>query len=587
MLSLQVLLLFLLRLLPVLPVVEAVGIQEICNPNISWHTTGVPCTGAFTGTQCGFNYNGGTYTITVNVPANVTGPMVVTLNTQSDGYGTAPFSDVDQVTFAQAVPAVPCEINCPADMTFNLAPGLCDIAVNYQVTTTGDCIGNVTGFQQGFAPSAINYFQNNQGIFTNPPTPHFNSVNSTFNATAPPTQLTIVDGDFSQGGITYYWMGDEWTNTTASAQNISFDWAYSTNDSPFWDRFYYKIGNAASNFSNSNFGNQTGVWTEVTNQNGPNAQNGSLALVIQPGQRLALAGYTLDGGGGPCTINITNFQQNAPAELVQTSGPASGDIFPIGTTEVCWKVDFSDPNTPDIDCCFNVTVNDYPNPITTLACNDLVQISLDASCSHCIGADEVLEGGPYSCYDNYIVQLDKTLPLGNGPWVPGCVGAADIGKTYAVRVTDPSTGNSCWGQVKIEDKLKPIVQCDDLTLPCNAPSTAVGATALFNLNTAPVAIADNATATGTVTVAGIPADAKVLDVNMTLDITHTWIGDLTIKLVSPDGIEMRLWGNNCGPTDNIKQRSTIRILIATMLVTTTPLAIPSCLLLACRHSLVT
>ncbi|MBK7936593.1 MAG: hypothetical protein IPJ82_05675 [Lewinellaceae bacterium] len=61
---------------------------------------------------------------------------------------------------------------------------------------------------------------------------------------------------------------------------------------------------------------------------------------------------------------------------------------------------------------------------------------MDADCTEALGADQILEGGPYGCYDDYIVQLDKTPPYGNGPWVPAILGPGDIGKTYAVQVTD-------------------------------------------------------------------------------------------------------------------------------------------------------
>ncbi|MBK6823246.1 MAG: hypothetical protein IPG87_09730 [Saprospiraceae bacterium] len=50
-------------------------------------------------------------------------------------------------------------------------------------------------------------------------------------------------------------------------------------------------------------------------------------------------------------------------------------------------------------------VNAYANPTRALACNDEIQISLDENCSATINADMVLEGGPYSCYDNYIVEV--------------------------------------------------------------------------------------------------------------------------------------------------------------------------------------
>ncbi len=69
------------------------------------------------------------------------------------------------------------------------------------------------------------------------------------------------------------------------------------------------------------------------------------------------------------------------------------------------------------------------NTPANLACNDLLIISLDADCHQLLAADDVLEGS-YFCYDDYVVELDKTAPFGNGPWVPAMLTAADIGKTY-------------------------------------------------------------------------------------------------------------------------------------------------------------
>ncbi|MBK6998217.1 MAG: HYR domain-containing protein [Lewinellaceae bacterium] len=153
--------------------------------------------------------------------------------------------------------------------------------------------------------------------------------------------------------------------------------------------------------------------------------------------------------------------------ITQTSGLISGSEFPIGTTTNCFLATDAAGNTSV--CCFDVNVIEFPNPISSLVCNDLVYISLDEDCFYCLGADGVLEGGPYHCYDDYIVEVDKTLPYGNGPWVPACFGPADIGKTYQVRVTDSdSPFNRCWGNVKIEDKLAPVLDCPPGTLPCNA-----------------------------------------------------------------------------------------------------------------------
>ena len=52
-------------------------------------------------------------------------------------------------------------------------------------------------------------------------------------------------------------------------------------------------------------------------------------------------------------------------------------------------------------CEFNIEVLSFPDPVSKLSCNDNVQISLDEDCDTEVGADDVLEGGPYKCYDDY------------------------------------------------------------------------------------------------------------------------------------------------------------------------------------------
>ncbi len=112
-----------------------------------------------------------------------------------------------------------------------------------------------------------------------------------------------------------------------------------------------------------------------------------------------------------------------------------------------------------------------------MVCNDLTNISLDESCELVLTADMVLEGGPYKCYDTYLVQVDRSLPLGNGPWVTGTLTAADVHRVLAVRVVDDVNGdgiaqineNSCWGNINIEDKLPPVIDCG----PCAGESTSI------------------------------------------------------------------------------------------------------------------
>lgn len=102
------------------------------------------------------------------------------------------------------------------------------------------------------------------------------------------------------------------------------------------------------------------------------------------------------------------------------------------------------PNDPGCVQSISKTVNVVQTP-ATLNCNDLIYISLPASCTGEILPDDVLEG-TYGCFDDYVVELDKTPPFGNGPWLPATLNASDIGHTYQVRVTHLVSGNKCWGQ---------------------------------------------------------------------------------------------------------------------------------------------
>jgi hypothetical protein len=187
----------------------------------------------------------------------------------------------------------------------------------------------------------------------------------------------------------------------------------------------------------------------------------------QPQLIICPPNVTLNLGAGECDM-VYNY--TAPLNATLQSGLPSGSAFPIGVTTNTFK------NAQNETCSFTVAVQAFPNPIQSLVCNDMVNISLDASCSAFIAADQMLEGGPYGCYDNYIVELDKVAPFGNmaGPWVPAVVDSTDIGKSYAARVVDPATGNSCWGMVTIEDKLAPVFEsCPSDTVNCGSSLIAL------------------------------------------------------------------------------------------------------------------
>ncbi len=194
----------------------------------------------------------------------------------------------------------------------------------------------------------------------------------------------------------------------------------------------------------------------------------------------------------------------APPVVTQTdnTGLHNGSFFPRGKTCLSYKATDNAGNTATCEFCFNVI--EFANPIKELACNDEVQISLDQNCEATIGADMILEGGPYGCYDDYIVQVrywtggglvDRNL-LKAGTQING----QDIGKELKITIIDPETGNSCWGHATVEDKLAPLLTCPrDTCLPCSSPTTPsiTGVpTVIENCGGASVSYRDNETQGG-------------------------------------------------------------------------------------------
>ena len=71
----------------------------------------------------------------------------------------------------------------------------------------------------------------------------------------------------------------------------------------------------------------------------------------------------------------------------------SGDEWPIGVYDISYEATDAVGNASQ--CNFNISVNEYANPTGTLACNDDVEIALPESGTSEVGADMILEGGPW------------------------------------------------------------------------------------------------------------------------------------------------------------------------------------------------
>ncbi len=124
-----------------------------------------------------------------------------------------------------------------------------------------------------------------------------------------------------------------------------------------------------------------------------------------------------------------------------------------------------------------------------LVCNNLVQVSLDDDCKVEITPDMMLEGqgtDPLCTYSVTVMGSANGLPIPGSPFVT----SSHIDKTLTVKI---SLGqNSCWGQIKVEDKLGPKIVCPShLTITCYDTVKFVLPTATDNCSSATVKLLSN------------------------------------------------------------------------------------------------
>jgi len=101
-----------------------------------------------------------------------------------------------------------------------------------------------------------------------------------------------------------------------------------------------------------------------------------------------------------------------------------------------------------------------------LVCNDLVNISLGNGCQKVVTTEDVLENIKGCRTVLYDVEL--RYPFGTHKFPPANdqLDESHIGYTMVYSVYETLTGNSCWGYLKVEDKLPPVLNCTNDTIPC-------------------------------------------------------------------------------------------------------------------------
>lgn len=112
-----------------------------------------------------------------------------------------------------------------------------------------------------------------------------------------------------------------------------------------------------------------------------------------------------------------------------------------------------------------------------LVCNDNLNISLPENCGVLITADIMLEGETLPD-ESYTIEVRDA----NGTLIGNYVDANYIDEVLEVTVIHNCSGNKCWGNVKIEDKIAPVINCEDIVLSCEDYQTYVHTATLSSDN---------------------------------------------------------------------------------------------------------
>jgi len=526
---------------------NAVAQNNACSADV---TTAAPnflpggCNSAY---SLRYRINGGAPVVVGNmIPANIVlddvpvGNNIITWEL-FDPCGSAVLSSDNQLVEVedQTNPT----ITCPASTTINLQPGLCSAVFNYSAV----CMDNCPLSASSTVSHPIDFNNSQAGLMFD--LTNLSSGNLSVNQFAP----SLIPGTWE---IEVYY-------TTNSGS-----WQTFANNPGAWTlagrQFITSTGSAAGTivpgFGIALASGQTrGIYITSTFGTPINYTNGSrqasdnnLRVSSQPGAGRAYPfGTTFNGRSYNGSVSYTSTVGNT-AEII--SGLPSGSDFSIGSTVNILRC--TDLAGNSATCSFTVVVNEFNAPISALACNDVIIIALGPGCTAELTADQILEGGPYGCYDDFILELDKTPPFGNGPWIINTtLTSADIGKTYGVRVTDPTTGNKCEGNVTIEDNLPAQLVCTPIDLPCG-----INTSPTFSQN-----IALNRTFTPTTSLpqtvndfqsvellipVTAPAGATVNDVDFSVRVNgDAFEGNLRLVLESPSGTIVNMWnqGTGCAP----------------------------------------
>ena len=182
---------------------------------------------------------------------------------------------------------------------------------------------------------------------------------------------------------------------------------------------------------------------------------GSIICEDELGEELGLdCNCNIDGLG----FNLLDSDGNILASNINA---LPGTLSPGGySIQVSWNnLDFGCTNCLISDLGFlNFPFQLSSSESPVLVCNDQVNVSLDAGCGFELHPDNLVE----LLSEEEMLELDIALYAGNA--LVDQLGAEHIGMTLNYTLSHPCGGNSCSGNIMVEDKIAPVFDQTNIDL---------------------------------------------------------------------------------------------------------------------------
>ena len=329
-------------------------------------------------------------------------------------------------------------VTCPADITVSNDAGSCSAIVTFSPTTTDNCPGVTTSS----VPASGSVFPVGTTLVTVTGTDASGNTSScTFNVTvndteAPvvtcPADITVSNDAGVCGAIVNFspTVSDNCAGATASSVPASGS--------------VFPVGTTLVTVTGTDASGNTSSCTFNVTVNDMEAP-----VITCP------ADITVSNDPGQCDAVVTfspTATDNCPG-VTSSSVPASGTVFPVGTTLVTVTATDASGNTSS--CTFNVTVNDTEAPVVTCP------------------ADITVNNIPGQC--DAVVTFSSTTtdncPGVTTSSVPASGSTFPVGTTLVTVTATDATGNtsSCTFNVTVNDTEPPVITCPADIIVSNDP----------------------------------------------------------------------------------------------------------------------